>query len=113
MVFGDGRVHTYRFCLVRIRAFGYLFSMKKKLTLSIDDRISARAKRFAQQQGTSVSELVETYLAAIASRGGNQWEPPIDSITASLFGVAKDVSEICSDYKHEKERMIQEKYAMG
>lgn len=77
--------------------------MKKKLTLSIDDRISARAKRFARQQGTSVSDLVETYLAEIASKGGEQWEPPTGSVTASLLAAAKDASKIGVDYKAEKE----------
>ncbi|MGD0776203.1 MAG: DUF6364 family protein [Candidatus Solibacter sp.] len=37
-----------------------------KLTLSVDDRVVARAKQFAKLRGVSVSEMVETYLAAVA-----------------------------------------------
>ena len=37
-----------------------------KLTLSVDDGVVSRAKRFAKQNGVSVSEMVETYLAAIS-----------------------------------------------
>jgi antitoxin component of RelBE/YafQ-DinJ toxin-antitoxin module len=37
-----------------------------KLTLSVDDDVVTRAKRYAQRQGTSVSRLVETYLDALA-----------------------------------------------
>jgi hypothetical protein len=33
-----------------------------KLTLSVDSAVIERAKRFAEQRGTSVSELVERYL---------------------------------------------------
>jgi uncharacterized membrane protein len=37
-----------------------------KLTLSVDDRVVSRAKQFAKLRGVSVSEMVETYLAAVA-----------------------------------------------
>ncbi|MGA2881479.1 MAG: DUF6364 family protein [Bryobacteraceae bacterium] len=40
-----------------------------KLTLSVDEAVVLRAKRFAKKQGMSVSKMVEAYLAAIA-------EPP-------------------------------------
>ena len=40
-----------------------------KLTLSVDDRVVSRAKRYAKQRGISISEMVEAYLAAVA-------EPP-------------------------------------
>ena len=36
-----------------------------KLTLSVDDRVVSRAKRYAKQHGISVSQMVETYLAAV------------------------------------------------
>ena len=38
-----------------------------KLTLSVDDRVVARAKRYAAQRGVSVSEMVEAYLSAITA----------------------------------------------
>ena len=37
-----------------------------KLTLSVDGRVVSNAKRYAKQRGVSVSEIVETYLSAIA-----------------------------------------------
>ena len=50
-----------------------------KLTLSVDDGVVSRAKRFAKQNGVSVSEMVETYLAAISgsSSGEKKPSPPI------------------------------------
>jgi Family of unknown function (DUF6364) len=38
-----------------------------KLTLSVDGRVVSSAKRYAKQHGISVSEMVEAYLAAVAS----------------------------------------------
>ena len=37
-----------------------------KLTLSVDTRVVSRAKQYAKQRGVSVSQMVETYLAAVA-----------------------------------------------
>ena len=37
-----------------------------KLTLSVDQSVISRAKRYAKQRGVSVSEMVEAYLDAVA-----------------------------------------------
>ncbi len=37
-----------------------------KLTLSVDENVIKRAKRFAEKRGTSVSRLVEQYLDLLA-----------------------------------------------
>jgi hypothetical protein len=37
-----------------------------KLTLSVDERVVSRAKEYAKSRGVSVSQMVETYLAAVA-----------------------------------------------
>jgi hypothetical protein len=36
-----------------------------KLTLRVDNRVVARAKQYAKVRGISVSQIVETYLAAV------------------------------------------------
>jgi len=50
----------------------YVFSLRyntymSKLTLSVDDRVVASAKRYARQRGISVSRMVEAYLASVAN----------------------------------------------
>lgn len=40
--------------------------MKEKLTLTIEKKTKERAKRYARRQGTSVSKMVETFLASIS-----------------------------------------------
>jgi Family of unknown function (DUF6364) len=37
-----------------------------KLTLSVDDAVVSRAKRYAKAHGVSISKMVEAYLAAVA-----------------------------------------------
>lgn len=74
------------------RAFGHHTYMAK-LTLSVDDRVVSRAKRYAKLHGVSISEMVETYLAAVAG-------PPSPAtgatpILRSLRGILKhaDINE--------------------
>jgi hypothetical protein len=38
-----------------------------KLTLSVEKTVVSHARRYAKQHGVSVSELVETYLAAVVA----------------------------------------------
>jgi hypothetical protein len=45
---------------------------RKKLTLSIDERLTNRAKATAKQRGTSVSRLVETFFKTL--KGGSPAE---------------------------------------
>jgi len=57
-----------------------------KLTLSVDDAVVARAKRYAKQNGTSVSAMVEAYLLAVdepAARGAHD-APILRSLRGSL-----------------------------
>lgn len=50
--------------------------MATKLTLSVDPDVVVAAKRYAAASGRSVSELVETYLAAITAVATAQAPPP-------------------------------------
>jgi hypothetical protein len=57
-----------------------------KLTLSVDDRVVSRAKRYAKQRGVSVSRIVEAYLAAVAegSSPGMRDAPILRSVRGTL-----------------------------
>lgn len=84
--------------------------MKKKLTLTIEESISKRAKRLAKREGTSVSEIVESYLAEKTS-GETDWKPNENSWTAKLVGsvqLSGDLKE--KDVKKIKEKEILKKY---
>ena len=56
-----------------------------KLTLSVDDRVVASAKRYAKQRGISISKMVEAYLVAVAgSSSGTRDAPILRSVRGSL-----------------------------
>jgi hypothetical protein len=65
----------------------------RKLTLSVDPAVVARAKRYARTQGTSVSRLVEKMLDVAASGtrpGAATGEPaPQPPVLARLRGSLK------------------------
>jgi hypothetical protein len=71
-----------------------------KLTLSVDERVVARAKRYAADNGTSVSELVETMLDLVARPARARSAPALDRLRGSM----KDGS--VGDYR----RYLQRKY---
>ena len=48
-----------------------------KLTLSVDDQVIRRAKRYAEKRGTSVSELVERFLDLLARPPRDVDVPPV------------------------------------
>jgi uncharacterized protein DUF6364 len=65
-----------------------------KLTLSVDDRVVSRAKRYAKQRGVSVSQMVEAYLDAVA---GSPPSAPDTPILRSIRGSLKRAN--LDDYK--------------
>ena len=60
-----------------------------KLTLSVDEQIVRRAKRYAAKRGTSVSRLVERYLGLVARPPKSTEEDP--PVLRMLRGAAKGV----------------------
>ncbi len=59
-----------------------------KLTLSVDDRVISHAKQYAKQRGTSISAMVETYLAAVTDAAPST--PGNAPILRSVRGVLKN-----------------------
>jgi hypothetical protein len=66
-----------------------------KLTLSVDDSVVSRAKRYAKAHGVSISKMVEAYLAAVS---GPTTRAPADTpILRSVRGILKNAD--VKDYK--------------
>lgn len=59
-----------------------------KLTLSVDDQVVRRAKRYAEKRGTSVSQLVERFLDLLGRPPKDADAPPVLKM---LRGAAKGV----------------------
>lgn len=89
--------------------------MKTKLTLSIDPEVIARAKEEAQRRGTSVSDMVETYLAVVSKPEPNaddeQFSPRIQALKGMIKlppGVVLD-----DDPKKARQKHFEAKYLAG
>ena len=65
-----------------------------KLTLSVDDGVVRRAKRYARARGTSISRLVERFLSLVATDDANaaaRKEPPVlRRLRGALKGISPD-----------------------
>jgi len=79
--------------------------MDKKLTLSLDQSIIENAKIYAKSNNTSLSKLIESYLATLTRARENNAE--ITPLVKSLIGVIElpedfNEKEAYSDYLIEK-----------
>lgn len=74
-----------------------------KLTLSVNEGVAARAKRYAAKRGTSVSRLVETYLDALA-RGTSVQDDDLPPSLRRLRGILKGVRFDRDEYIDHLER---------
>ncbi|MCB4235661.1 DUF6364 family protein [Kaistella anthropi] len=81
--------------------------MNTKLTLTIDQSVIERAKKYARQKERSLSDLIENYLKALTteefSKQG-ELSPTVKSLKGS-FKMPKDF-----DYKKELSDRLTEKY---
>ncbi len=76
-----------------------------KLTLSVDEDVVQRAKRYAARRGTSVSRLVERYLKLL-SRPPRLDAESMPPVLARLRGVFKGSRRDEGDYR----RYLEKKY---
>lgn len=69
-----------------------------KLTLSIDEAVISQAKQYAKANHTSISEMVEIFLANVTDRScGKKDTPILRSVRGLLKGV--DLRDYRSDYR--------------
>jgi len=61
--------------------------MQTKLTLSVTPSVVSRAKRYAKQQGISVSQMVEVYLSSVTKPVEPGQDHPL--VLRSLLGSLK------------------------
>jgi hypothetical protein len=81
--------------------------MNTKLTLSIDNQVINKAKRYAKDSGRSLSDLIESYLSNITSSDKDDFtiSPKVKALMGS-FKVPADF-----DYKTELSKNLSEKYS--
>lgn len=80
--------------------------MTTKLTLTIDDAVIAIAKKYAKQNGKSLSDIVENYLKSLASK--SKTEENISPSILKLMGSVELPDDF--DYKKELSKGLAKKY---
>ena len=80
--------------------------MTTKLTLTIYDSVIAIAKKYAKQNGKSLSDIVENYLLSLSSKGNT--EENISPSILKLMGSIKLPDNY--DYKKELTKGLAKKY---
>lgn len=82
--------------------------MDKKLTLSLNQQVIEKAKKYAKSNGTSLSKMIEAYFTALTNKLDKKDEIEITSLVESLCGVIELPNDF--DYKKAKTKTLQEKY---
>ena len=80
--------------------------MKTKLTLSIDSKVVARAKKAAKKENKSLSEMIESFLKRKFTPAQSK-SPITDSLTGILKGKIPNLP-----YKELRDSMYREKYGI-
>lgn len=81
--------------------------MSTKLTLTIDQTVIEKAKKYAADSGRSLSDIVETYLRAITVEGAKDGSA-LSPVVKSLKGTYKVPEDF--DYKQELAKALRDKY---
>ena len=81
--------------------------MNKKLTLSLDDAIIEKAKRYASDKRESLSGMVENYFRVITSNYKKE-EKKLSPIVQELLGSIKVPDDF--DYEKAKYEYLKDKY---
>ncbi len=82
--------------------------MDKKLTLSLNQSIIEKAKKYAKKNNTSVSKMIEAYFDSLTNIESNKNEILITPLVESLCGVIELPDDF--DYKKSKAAYLIEKY---
>lgn len=81
--------------------------MNTKLTLTIEQTIIEKAKKYAKGEGRSLSDIIENYLKAVI-KDDNIESIDLTPIVKSLKGSFKAPKNF--DYKNELSKRLTEKY---
>jgi hypothetical protein len=81
--------------------------MNTKLTLTIEQTIIEKAKKYASEKGRSLSDIIENYLKVITKEDNND-SVDLTPIVKSLKGSFQPPKNI--NYKKELTKILSEKY---
>lgn len=76
---------------------------RKKLTLSVDEQVIERARRYSRLHNTSISQLVSNYLAQLDADEGEQAYSPT---VRRLLGILPSDTNIEQYHRHLEEKHL-------
>jgi hypothetical protein len=82
--------------------------MEAKLTLSMDAEVIKRAKEFAKNNQTSLSQLIENYFSNLTNKELKPQKDNISSTVKSLSGILHLPKNF--DHKKDREEYLRKKY---
>lgn len=82
--------------------------MNTKLTLTIEQSVIEKAKKYAKKKGRSLSDIIENYLKLI-TMSGDRSDIELSPVTKSLKGSFKAPKDL--DYKKELSKGLNKKYS--
>ena len=83
-------------------------NMDKKLTLSLNQRVIEKAKKYARLHQTSLSKMIEAYFDSLTTKGEEDLSIKTTPLVESLCGVIELPKDF--DYKKERAMYISEKH---
>ena len=81
--------------------------MDKKLTLSLNQQIIDKAKKYAKSNGTSLSKMIESYFQTLTSKLEKEDDIQISPLVESLCGVGTLPENF--DYKKDRIKYLKKK----
>lgn len=83
-------------------------NMDKKLTLSLNQRVIEKAKKYARLHQTSLSKMIEAYFDSLTTKSDDEFSIKTTPLVESLCGVIELPEDF--DYKEERARYLSEKH---
>ena len=84
--------------------------MNTKLTLTIEQSIIEKAKKYAKKKGRSLSDIIENYLKLI-TMSGDKSDIELSPVTKSLKGSFQAPKNL--DYKKELSKGLNKKFLLN
>lgn len=82
--------------------------MDKKLTLSLNQSVIEKAKKYAKTNKTSLSKMIEAYFNSLTNDSISENEIETTPLVESLCGIIKLPKDF--DYKEARGKYLREKY---
>ncbi|TQD34009.1 DUF6364 family protein [Haloflavibacter putidus] len=82
--------------------------MNTKLTLTIEQEVIKRAKKYAKDKNRSLSDIIENYLKTLTKEEKHRESKKLNPIVKSLKGSFKMPKNM--DYQKELRNRLEEKY---